>query len=129
MLPRLCCENSAEKKEKDDRAIRSYENRMKIAVGGLNPGGNFRYLLSTAQQQVVDSTEVPPFPSFHKFPPVYFAVQNEYAPRHTEVRTRARRKTETCRARLDFCAETSPDSRKGPLNLNEKLLNSPGWSR
>jgi len=50
------------------------------AAGGLNPTSNFRYLLSTQQQQVVDSTEVPLLPSFHKFSTVYFALQNKCAP-------------------------------------------------
>jgi len=68
----------------------AFMTRKSAAIDGLNPSSNFRYLLSTQQQQVVDSVEVPPLPSFHKFSAVYFALQNECASRHTKAWTRDR---------------------------------------
>lgn len=53
---------------------------MKIDGSRRIKSSNFRYLLSTQQQQVVDSAEVPLLPSFHKFSTVYFALQNKCAP-------------------------------------------------
>lgn len=52
--------------------------RKSAGVDGLNPNSNFRYLLSTQQQQVVDSVEIPPLPSFHKFPSISRCKMNAY---------------------------------------------------
>lgn len=75
----------------------------------------------------------PTLPSFHKFPTVYFALQNKCASRRIiKAQTRGSwRKTETFRTRPDFRVETSPIwPRKGWFNQQrEKLSNSLGWSR
>lgn len=95
--------------------------RKSVAVGGLNPSSNFRYLLSTQQQQVVDSVEVPPASFISQIPGRLFrAAKWMRTPAYRSVNKGSRRKTETCRARPDFRVETSPMAPKRPAQASTR---------